>query len=427
MTPAALTLLVEKPAAGGRMIARHDGQIVLVSGAIPGERVRVRVEGTRGGVIYAAVTDVETGSTDRREVSSDPACGGNVYEHVAYERQLGLKAEIVADAFRRIGRLALDRPVAVRPSPETGYRMRARLHVRGARVGFFREGTHDLCDPAGTGQLLPETVAFLRDLGERLRAADVRAARELEIAENVPGDERAVLIDLAPDGGTTPHDVLAVLDPPGATGLVVNRSDAPDRAASRGRPFVTDLLAPGEDQKDARFTLRRHVTSFFQGNRYLLLPLVKAVTARIPEGPLIDLYAGVGLFGVACAALGRGSVTVVEGDRHSLHDLRDNARPFGTAVRVVGSSVESFLSRERVPEHATILVDPPRTGLSREAMSAVAGAAVERIVYVSCDVATLARDLRRLVDAGYAVLDVESFDLFPNTAHVETVVLLERA
>src|SRR5436190_18659300 len=128
-----LSLTIEKPAAGGRMIARHDGQIVLVGGAIPGERVTARVERVGKGVLYAATTSVEDASPDRRAVDGDPECGGCLYAHVSYERQLTLKSDVIADAFARIGKLPLAERVPVTASPEDGYRMRARLHMRGGR------------------------------------------------------------------------------------------------------------------------------------------------------------------------------------------------------------------------------------------------------------------------------------------------------
>src|SRR5262245_48322934 len=102
-----LTLDVEKAVAGGRMLARHDGQIVLVAGAIPGERVVARIERRARGVLHAEVLDVQSASPDRRQPPHDAACGGQVYAHIAYERQLQLKAEIVRDAFRRLGKLPL--------------------------------------------------------------------------------------------------------------------------------------------------------------------------------------------------------------------------------------------------------------------------------------------------------------------------------
>src|SRR5262245_40708444 len=160
-----LTLTIEKPAAGGPMIARVDGQVVLVTGAIPGETVRARVERVGRGVAHADTVGVESASPDRRDVFADPRCGGCLYGHMAYGRQLEIKSQVIADAFQRIGRLPLAAAVPVAPSPEDGYRMRARLHVRGPRIGFYRENTHEICDVRQTRQLLPETCDVLERLG----------------------------------------------------------------------------------------------------------------------------------------------------------------------------------------------------------------------------------------------------------------------
>jgi 23S rRNA (uracil1939-C5)-methyltransferase len=169
-------------------------------------------------------------------------------------------------------------------------------------------------------------------------------------------------------------------------------------------------------------TVAHSARAFFQGNRYLLQPLVEDVVARI-EGPVLDLYAGVGLFALAAAAGGH-AVTAVEGDPASAADLVHNAAN-GEGVVAVHGAVEAHLAGRR---HAvgTLVADPPRTGLSAEALAGVLAWAPPRIVYVSCDPATLARDLRRCLDAGYAVEMVRGFDLFPRTGHVETVVTLTR-
>jgi 23S rRNA (uracil1939-C5)-methyltransferase len=421
-----LSLVIEKPAAGGRMIARHEGQIVFVAGAIPGERVRVRVDQVRGGTAYAATTTVEDPSPDRREPRADPACGGNVLSHVTYTRQLQLKAEIVTDAFARIGKLPLERRVAVRASPERGYRMRARLHVRGGRIGFFREGTHDLCGVLDTGQLLPATEEILGLVQSRFGRGHAHAIQELELSENVPGDERAVLVELSPGTRGGADRLPGLFDSPGITGLVITRPEAPQFVAGRGRPHVSDVLDLDVDGQTATVRLRRHVAAFFQGNRFLLTPFVETVLRLLPCGELVDLYAGAGLFGVPFGALGRGHVVAVEGDRQGAEDLAVNAAAVAPAVRVVASSVEAYLSRSPATGDATILVDPPRTGMSKEASRLIVDAGAPRVVYVSCDVATLARDVRRLLDAGYHLSHLEAFDLFPNTAHVESIAVLDR-
>jgi 23S rRNA (uracil1939-C5)-methyltransferase len=419
-----LTLDIEKPAAGGRMIARHEGQVVFVANALPGERVRARVSQVRGGVGYADAVSIEDASPDRRPVAHDPLCGGMVYAHVSYERQLALKAAIVADAFARLGRMPLEAPVPVHGSPEHGYRMRARLHVRGGRIGFFREGSHELCDAGPTSQLLPETVDLLRTLGVRLREAHVRDVKGIEISENVPGSERAVLADLAAESGqASAQRVLGRFDDERMSGVGIMRGREP--LASRGAPFVHDTITVAAEGTSMGVRFRRHAAGFFQGNRFMLAPLASHVVARLPRGRLVELYAGSGLFGVSYAALGRGRVTAVEGDSVAGEDLRENARPYPDVLAVT-TSVEAWVGRSFSAGDATVLVDPPRTGISADACTAIAAAGAPRIVYVSCDVATLARDARRLADAGYRLVDIASFDLFPNTAHVETVAEFEK-
>jgi 23S rRNA (uracil1939-C5)-methyltransferase len=144
------------------------------------------------------------------------------------------------------------------------------------------------------------------------------------------------------------------------------------------------------------------------------------------DGPVVDLYAGVGLFAVTLAALGRRDVTAIENDPVSARDLLENAQPFGDAIRVERTPVEAFLAQRDTRRPATLIVDPPRTGMSRAAMTGILASDARRIVYVSCDVATLARDTRRLLDAGYTLASIEAVDMFPNTAHVEGVAVFDR-
>ncbi len=421
LTPGTVLILTpEKPAAGGRMLARHDGQVVLVAGAIPGETARVRVDRAERSVVWASVVDVVEPHPDRRAVSWDARCGGAAYAHISYESQLRLKADVIREALVRIGRHPWSEAIAVAGSPEYGYRMRARLHARRTCPGFFLEGTHTVCDPSPTGQLLAATVETVAALGAALGRAGLDVHADLDVSENIGADQRSMHVAF---GDEVRPDALSTLSPvPGATGLSWSDVRRPGAQLVFGDPWVEEALRVG----DATILLRRHVRAFFQGNRYLLPHLVSRVHASCPDGAVVDLYAGAGLFAVTLAASGRRRVTAVEGDAFACADLRANAERAGGAVEVRAVAVERFVAGARALGPGTLILDPPRTGMTREAAEGAVRLGASRVVFVSCDVATFARDVRRFVDAGYRLVSLEGLDLFPNTPHVEVLALLDR-
>ena len=445
-TGTVIELSVERPAVGGRMIARLDGRIVLVHGAIPGERIRAAVERSRGGVVLARTIEILEGSPDRRPVVGIPACGGRSFAHIAYRRQLELKSAIVQDAFRRIGRIQLSASLRVVPSPETGYRMRARLHVGDAGLGFFEEGSHRVCDIAGTGQLRPKTERLVGALAAHVGALVSAGAGTVELAEDLAGGQcvlHVVVRGVDPITLTEIHDTLRPLaSVDGVTGLTVASGTRPRACVVlAGTPYVTDPLRAFEVSRESgslgdlrgwhlagagNGALRRHAASFFQSNRYLAPALVEAVANLTERREVVDLYAGVGLFAVNIAARRGGPITAVERDPGSARDLVSNAAPLASAVRVIRAPVETFLTRSAGLESTAVIVDPPRAGLSRAVVARLVSRRPERIVYVSCDVATQARDLRALGVSGYQIDRVQAFDMFPNTPHIETVVSLDR-
>lgn len=446
---AQLELTLEKPVAGGRMLARHDGQVVLVAGAIPGERVRARIERVNKGMAFASTLTVIQPSSARRETVGDPLCGGTVYAHVAYAEQAAIKREVLRDALRHGGRIEWPGDLPVSSSPEHGYRMRARLHVRKGRVGFFREGTHDLCDCAGTGQLLPASIEAVRAFVDATPRAVRDAIDAIELTESIAADERVLHILWAPHPrvNTLPLDEIWRIE--SVQNLTGISCDDPSTGLARtisGQPWVSDpidaLVRPASAASPSRAAarLRRHAASFFQANRYLVPDLVAAVHRAVGDdhrGSIVDLYAGVGLFALTLAARRGASdppIVAVEGDPSSARDLAANAET-SSGIQVEHSSVERYLERYASapvfasadiprPSSSTLIVDPPRTGMSKQALDGVLRARAARLVYVSCDVATLSRDLRRMIDAGYRLDHLEAFDLFPNTAHVESLAVL---
>ncbi len=417
-----MELLIERPASGGRMIARHEGQIVFVAGAIPGERVRVRIERSQKSALWAQVVDVLEPSPDRREAVRDPACGGLSYSHISLARQRQLKGDIIADAFRRLGHIALDAPPSVAPSPETGYRLRARQHVRGGRAGFFREGTHDLCDAGPTQQLRPETTAAASALLDVLRPR-LAECDAIVVAENHRATERVFHIE--PHDGARLDDLAGCVTlPDGAHGLTtLLRGRFVTLAGATSVTDSADDLFQGTPPVSGSPVWTRRASSFFQGNRFLTGALVRRVLELAEGDRVIDLYAGVGLFSIALAARG-SEVVAVEGDRSSSGDLTANAEPW-ERLRVVHAAVEDIAGHPPEPPPDVVVLDPPRTGISAAAVQGLTTWQATRLVYVSCDPPTLARDAARFVAAGYDLTSIDAFDFFPNTPHVETVAVFQ--
>jgi 23S rRNA (uracil1939-C5)-methyltransferase len=416
---ATITVDALRVTGGGRMFAVHDGKPVFLWGALPGERVDARVVSVGKGVIAAETIAVHTPSPDRRPLACDWRCGGSVLAHVQYAAQRRLKGEIIGDALRRIGKISLPATPEVIGSPEEGYRMRARLHAHKGRVGFYREGSHDLCDAAATRQLLPATnewIAHAQDVLRRHRLDDVTA---IEIAENISGDERACHIELS--AGAEWKRCAPLVD--GLVGLSVRVGEPGSTFTVAGTPAVHDVIDVGEG---TTVRLRRDARAFFQGNRFLVVRLVREVVARVASRTVVDLYAGGGLIGLAIAARGATDVALVEGDPIAARDLAANAKPYRCA-HVVQQSVEAYLAAGGARGADAVVVDPPRTGLSTDAVDHLLRQGSPRsIVYVSCDPATLARDAGRLVAARYGLDSIVALDLFPNTAHVETVAVFSR-
>jgi len=427
-----LRVTLEKPVAGGHALARVGGRVVLVRGGIPGETVRVEIERTGKGVAFATVVEIEEPSPDRVSPAGDPACGGLALAHVAYPRQLQMKEAIVEDALVRIGRLRDLPPITSMASPAQEWRLRARLHVVGRRVGFFREGTHALCDAAATGQLAPGLLPLAEAVIDSLTESMARSVEAVMVTSTVSGDQHAVHLELSRplprhgavwSSGDTPPELGSR-----CMGVSAGLSGSRHLTTICGHPWVRESWAALGCGDTSGGGLTRHAAAFFQGNRALLPTLLREIAQAVPtDRPLVDLYAGVGLFGLAMATRGTGAVTCVEGDPVSGEDLVANAAAFEGRVTAVRSDVESFVRRD-APQlaRACVIVDPPRTGLSPVVSAALAAARPASVVYVSCDPATLARDLRILIDGGMRLERVVVFDLFPQTAHVESVVTLSR-
>jgi 23S rRNA (uracil1939-C5)-methyltransferase len=412
-------LIIERPVAGGRMLARLDGRVVLVSGALPGERVRATIS-RRGKVLWADTQSVIEASPDRREPQADPRCGGALYSHIAYERQLRLKSEVIVDTFRRIAKHPIDGDVAVAPSAEEGYRLRARFHVRGTRLGFLLEGSHALCEASVTRQLSSDAFGALERFRESLGEKLTHCA-SVTLSEGIAARERVALCELKPE--TDPGGFAGLTLPEGLTGVAVQARRGMFTAAGADRIVDRSSDVLGIDA-DLHWT--RRAASFFQGNRFVVGALTERVMAQATADRFADLYAGVGLFSVALAARGATGVAV-EGDPVSGDDLAANAEQLNRRLDVRRASVEDALAVPPSVRPGVVIVDPPRTGLSPSVAQGLVAWRAPRILYVSCDVPTLARDTALLLAGGYRLTSIEAFDMFPNTPHVECLTVFDRS
>jgi 23S rRNA (uracil1939-C5)-methyltransferase len=423
----AVEVEIEKAVYRGRGLGRVGGRVVFVPRAYPGDRVRARVTRLHAGFAEAALEELVTAAPSRRRAPcpNGPGCGGCSYQEIAYEEQLRLKQGVLRESLARAG-AAYEGAIALRPSPERGWRLRASLHFdsgrQGLRLGFREEGSRRVAPLVGCGQLSDPLNAVARTLRDALaaRTALHRQLRGLDLLE-------------APDGSSLVASLATALRPPEAAALApLGRQVAGlSGFGVECHPHRLQWLH-GEPHVEASvlgLRLRAHVRSFFQSNRFLLEPLAQAVCDLVPRegGPVLDLYSGVGLFALPLAARDDVAVTAVEHAGSSTDDARANASRQRLRLNVVEADVAQALAGLAAQRGERIVLDPPRTGAGPEVVDAVAAREPACVVYVSCDPPTLGRDLARFSTHGYRPDSVQLFDLFPNTFHMETVVRLRRA
>jgi 23S rRNA (uracil1939-C5)-methyltransferase len=390
-------VVIEKLVFGGDGLARLGTQAVFVPFAATGDRLRVRIVELERNFARAVIEEVLTAAPERRTPPCPHfgVCGGCQLQHLAYPAQLAAKAEFVRESLRRLGQIEWPGEIAVRAAAEFGYRARAELKVQHEadgqpRIGYFKAGTHEVCEVGNCPILLP---AANREL-QRLHAEPTLISNDATRVHLTVGDDEV---------------------------------------------FVTP--ATGEDAKagdvDALGTARQRIAgvnygfgarTFFQSNRLLVEELVRAVAAGRSGKLAVDLYAGVGLFSLQLAQSFE-QVCAVEGNRLAATHGVENARANGLAnVRYENVSVEAWLKYKAAeqPRPELVVLDPPRAGVGATVIERLAALAPPQLVYVSCDPATLARDLRMLTAYGYGIAAITAFDMFPQTFHIETVVELQR-
>jgi 23S rRNA (uracil1939-C5)-methyltransferase len=391
-------LHIEKWVYGGRGLGRLEGRAVLVPFVLPGEVVRVELERERPGLLEAKLSAVVTASPQRTQPPCPyfGRCGGCHYQHATYEAQLARKVEVLREVFQRVGKQEAPGEIDVISASPWEYRNRAQFHVAGGEAGYLEAGSNRLC-PVGRCPIcspaINQALATLRGMIRDNRFP--RFVRSVELFTN----ESEVQLN--------------VLE---ADRLVAKRFF---EWCAEGMPGAAagslDYRAAGQDYRVSH-------RSFFQVNRFLIDNMVERALEGAEGETAVDLYAGVGLFSLPLARRFQ-SVTAVESVGGAVRDLEFNASRASLAVKAVRATAEEYLrDADRPPDF--LLADPPRAGLGKAVVQDLVRLRPGRLTILSCDPATLARDLGPLTAAGYRTERVTLIDLFPQTYHIETVVNL---
>lgn len=423
-----------------------EGFVLFVPGALPGESAEVRLVTKKKNYGVAKVLS-RGGDSPARAKPRCPLfgrCGGCQLQHITYEEQLAMKRRTVEDALRRIGGFPEPPVAACVPSPSVwGYRNKASLPVQSARgeniaAGFYKTRSHDIVPYRGCPVLLPEIDEGLKKITAALRERGFRGS--CENGGRPSGLVRHVVMREARFTGEKLIAIIATREPSkkeralaaeaaaeikGLGGLVWNINANPGNFIWGGET-VTICGKPVITEKLGEYSFEFEASSFFQVNSEQALALYRRAAALASEGgarEVLELYSGVGSL-TAFLAARASRVTAVESwlpaakyiKRNLARNGMDNVEPRAAQAEDIA---EELASRR----FDTVVLDPPRTGCDEKVTDAILKIAPERVVYVSCNPATLARDAKRLAAGGYKLVEAVPFDMFPQTGHCECCAL----
>jgi 23S rRNA (uracil1939-C5)-methyltransferase len=388
--PSTFEVEIERLLPGGVGLAHAEGLTLFVSLAAPGDTVRVQVDRLRGKVAFASIVEVIKPSPVRVEPPCPyfGRCGGCDFQQLDYETQLQAKVEIIRDCFHRIANIDDHPEIAIHASPKQWqYRARAnwQFDPPTGRLGYFEAGSHRVCDVETCAVLVPELQKTLDELRTHLGSDSFPGA--VKNVEAVSGNEG---VSLAP------------------AWEVFETKNISRRIGDETYHFSAD--------------------AFFQVNNELLVPLVEEATRNARGAFAIDLYCGVGLFTVPLGRVFERVIGVESNPTAARFGQMNLQNAQLKSARIINARVSDWLDGHTLGSEAVdfLLLDPPRAGVENSVIKGILARHPQQISYVSCDPATLARDLKKLLAAGYVLDSVVAFDMFPQTHHVETVVRVKR-
>lgn len=404
------TLKAELPVYGGYVISRN-GKVIFIKGAVPGEVVEVTTVENKKDYSIAAVTNIIEPSPFRRQPRCKifGICGGCHFQYIEYEKQVSLKEEILTDTLRRTG------GVDIRLSPsltgkEFAYRHRGQFKISAeGHIGFYREGTREVIPVEECPVMSDEINNSLKNL----KAVDLKGARELLL---ISGDNTVALVK-----GTVSEDTIEEMLKTGLSGVALDNGD------SFGKD---DIMF---DLNGLKYSLTPW--SFFQSHWQLNKKVVALITDKLSpleDKKVLDLYSGAGNFSLPLARLAK-EVTAVEENRYSIEDGQRNARLNGIKnCSFIQASLEENPKAHKNQKgtkklwegrYDVVVIDPPRPGLTSGCLNRILEGRSKKLVYISCNPATLARDLKKMKDS-YEIECIHMADFFPNTYHIEAIAFL---
>ena len=433
--PDELRLSIEKLIYGGDGLAHTDGNTVFVPYVLPGEEVRANAKSKKKKLVWAELLEVTSPAKERGKAKCPhfQKCGGCHYQHIPATEQLRLKKEILRETLSRLGGVAWDGPIVEHSAEPYGYRNRAQWAVRSGMpraLGYFLPESAVIVPIDECPVLSPRLARAFAQLQEMARSGKLPEGIQ-EIEAFADSADEKIALNVAFEKFPKPAAELA-------------------SAFREALPEIESLLLL--DQKKNRFELtgpgyltheagghkyRVSHLSFFQVNRFLIEDLLTTLTANSRGAVALDLYSGVGFFSLPLAKKFQ-KVVSVDANLAATRDLHANAEMAGVSIVSHNEHVEEFLKKtDERPDF--VMLDPPRAGLGAEAAAKLADLGASEIMYLSCDPSTLARDLAVLTASPrkpneitgpsirYEIAEMQLFDLFPQTFHIETLVRLRRA
>ncbi len=374
-----MRVAIEKLVYGGSGFARTDQGVIFVPRSAPGDVLEVEIVAKKKDYATARIVKILEPSADRQE----PDCpnyetaGCCHWQHIRYDRQVAHKKTIIRETFRRLGHFEWNDTINTLTGPDRNYRLRATFHVTNGRLGFVQQNTNIVVPIRECASLAPELNQFIGSVD--------------------PGPAQQVHVISTPD--------------------VAASFEFADGTVQSSRRAAIHI---GENHYQVT------ANTFFQANRFLLMPMIREVLDQTGASPgnVLELYAGLGFFSIPLARLAK-EVIAIESSAAAVRLGQQNARTNQTwQLRFVEGQVSATLRGSALHPDVVVL-DPPRAGCSTETADQIVGLKPKRIVYVSCNPATFAREAARFISRGYELKRVSLIDQFPNTFHIELIASFE--